>query len=361
MKQGMAFPLDDTIGSGAGAHRFSDLRRDERATALLIAERGARDRVAMMVESAGGRLLGSVLVGEAMARLDRIADVDLIMLHCPSSHPDTLRLLARLEAMMVVNDTRVLVITDLDALDRVYPDVRAAMPLLCDPSDTELAAEIMLGLRARSARTNLCDISKDSDALRLERLSEEVGRLARTLDAMMEAGTLGGGTLAAGARGGGMMGEAFGNRPVTPALANAGAPWLSDRRGGYAGPPAVNPVGLRAGEDLQAGHVRDMLRARRLRDQFLPGDLFADPAWDMMLDLMAARLAGERVSVSSLCIAAAVPPTTALRWIRILTERGIFLREADSADGRRVFIVLSDTAAASIAGWFHACHRVLRG
>jgi hypothetical protein len=41
-------------------------------------------------------------------------------------------------------------------------------------------------------------------------------------------------------------------------------------------------------------------------------DLFADPGWDILLDLYAARQEGKQVSVSSLCIAAAVPPTTAL-------------------------------------------------
>src|SRR3546814_5360350 len=58
--------------------------------------------------------------------------------------------------------------------------------------------------------------------------------------------------------------------------------------------------------------------------------------------LMAAHLSGQRVSVSSLCIAAAVPATTALRWIRALTDHGLFLRQADPSDGRRVFIALSD-------------------
>ena len=97
-----------------------------------------------------------------------------------------------------------------------------------------------------------------------------------------------------------------------------------------------------------------MLRARRLRDRHFPGELFADPAWDMLLDLMAARLAGERVSVSSLCIAAAVPPTTALRWIRNLTAQGLFEREADRDDARRIFIRLSDEGARAMEQWFAA-------
>src|SRR3546814_2126456 len=60
---------------------------------------------------------------------------------------------------------------------------------------------------------------------------------------------------------------------------------------------------------------------------------------------MAARLEHKRVSVSSLCIAAAVPATTALRWIKSMTDEGLFVRRADNNDGRRIFIELSDEAA----------------
>ena len=101
-----------------------------------------------------------------------------------------------------------------------------------------------------------------------------------------------------------------------------------------------------------------MVRARRMRDRFLKGGLFADPAWDMMLDLLAARLEKHQVAVSSLCIAAAVPPTTALRWIKTLTDRGIFVRCADPADGRRVYIELSDEAACALTAWIRAAQRI---
>lgn len=110
--------------------------------------------------------------------------------------------------------------------------------------------------------------------------------------------------------------------------------------------------------DIDAAHIRAIIRARRLRDQFFRSDLFADPAWDMLLDLMAARIEKGRVAVSSLCIAAAVPPTTALRWIKALTDRGLFVRSADPLDGRRVYIALSDEAARSVAAYLRAAQRL---
>lgn len=54
-----------------------------------------------------------------------------------------------------------------------------------------------------------------------------------------------------------------------------------------------------------------------------------------------AELERTRVSVSSLCIAAAVAPTTALRWIAKLTESGLLIRHPDPTDRRRAFIALS--------------------
>ena len=76
--------------------------------------------------------------------------------------------------------------------------------------------------------------------------------------------------------------------------------------------------------------------------------------WDILLDLTAARAEGRRVSVTSLCIAAEVPATTALRWIKTMTDAGLFLREADPDDGRRIFIALAEGAFDAMARCFEA-------
>src|SRR3546814_486265 len=89
-----------------------------------------------------------------------------------------------------------------------------------------------------------------------------------------------------------------------------------------------------------------------MRTRFFDGALFADPAWDMLLDLTVARAEHARVSVTSLCIASGVPPTTALRWIGQMTEAGLLERVQDESDRRRAFITLSDRAAGAIARYF---------
>ena len=80
--------------------------------------------------------------------------------------------------------------------------------------------------------------------------------------------------------------------------------------GGFQGFPGENSVTNDAAAKLS---LREKIKLRRLREQFFPPDLFADPSWDIMLDLKAGAQEGQRVSLSSLCIAVAVPPTTALR------------------------------------------------
>jgi DNA-binding MarR family transcriptional regulator len=68
--------------------------------------------------------------------------------------------------------------------------------------------------------------------------------------------------------------------------------------------------------------------------------------------LLQAEIAQLRVPVSSLCIAAAVPATTALRWLKTMTDKGIFLRRADPHDGRRVFVELSPSASEGMRRYF---------
>ena len=100
--------------------------------------------------------------------------------------------------------------------------------------------------------------------------------------------------------------------------------------------------------------VARILKRRQLRHRYFEGDLFADPAWDMLLDLTAARAEHRRVSVTSLCIASGVPTTTALRWIAQMVDAKLFQRVRDDQDRRRVFIALTDTAAEGMARYFEA-------
>lgn len=94
-----------------------------------------------------------------------------------------------------------------------------------------------------------------------------------------------------------------------------------------------------------------IIKNRRLRQKLFSADLFADPAWDMLLDLALAELRQQRVTVASLCAASDVPQTTALRWIKHLTDTGLIVRTDDPLDGRRKFMSLSSEGSTKMRSY----------
>ena len=180
--------------------------------------------------------------------------------------------------------------------------------LLIDPDDAERASALALALALRGDAYRVRDVAADKNAARLRQLSDEVNRIAATL-ARLSTGP------AATAQP--AEAEAHGEVPEVPVET-----------------------------------VRSVIRARRLRARYFPEELFADPAWDMLLDLLQAEISKLRVPVSSLCIAAAVPATTALRWLKTMTQQGIFVRRADPHDGRRVFVELAPQTSHALRRYF---------
>lgn len=105
-------------------------------------------------------------------------------------------------------------------------------------------------------------------------------------------------------------------------------------------------------QPVTESYIRALLAMRRNRDCFFEGALFADPAWDILLELYAAALGQQRMSVGQLCRGAAVPGTTALRWITMLEAQGLIDRKPDPRDGRRFYVSLSSTGLASMVRYF---------
>ena len=87
--------------------------------------------------------------------------------------------------------------------------------------------------------------------------------------------------------------------------------------------------------------LEGQFRIRRLRVRHLPGLSLGEPAWDILLDLAVAHYWRRETSVTSLCIAADVPSTTALRWINGMTKEGLIVRRPCQRDGRRSFLGIS--------------------
>jgi DNA-binding MarR family transcriptional regulator len=180
--------------------------------------------------------------------------------------------------------------------------------VLVDADDAQRAAALAVSVAKAARDERVSEATADKNAARLRQLSEEVSRIASTL-ARLSAG------------------------PIAAARPVESVP-MSD------GPP------------VSAETIRSIIRARRLRARYFSEDLFADPAWDMLLDLLQAEISQLRVPVSSLCIAAAVPATTALRWLKTLVQEGVFVRRADPHDGRRVFVELAPESSRALRRYF---------
>ncbi|HEX7709646.1 MAG TPA: MarR family transcriptional regulator [Sphingomonadaceae bacterium] len=99
--------------------------------------------------------------------------------------------------------------------------------------------------------------------------------------------------------------------------------------------------------------ARKAYENRRMRDRvFGDPELFGEPAWDILLDLADAEAAGERLQVTSVCIGSCVPTSTALRWVKVLEDRGLVHREHDPIDARRTFVRLTRHGAERMQRYF---------
>jgi DNA-binding MarR family transcriptional regulator len=128
---------------------------------------------------------------------------------------------------------------------------------------------------------------------------------------------------------------------------------------GESADPSGGSAGTRPVTQLNSNDIQKIIDARRLRAKFFDSNLFADPAWDILLDLYRAHLAQQRICVTSVCFGAGVPVSTALRWLNALEERGLARRSQDPLDGRRFFVELTEKGATAMAGYFAAGVRPL--
>ncbi len=113
-------------------------------------------------------------------------------------------------------------------------------------------------------------------------------------------------------------------------------------------PPVPAPVSSAApcepgshGKQELAAYIRELLKTESRRRAIGGGELFGDPAWEMLLDLLLADIEERRVSVSSACIASGAPMSTALRLVRRLVSENVLFKIPDATDRRRHFLVIN--------------------
>jgi hypothetical protein len=284
-----------------------EMREDVELAGLTVRECGALG----LVQDVGPAPLGEVL-----------------LVDCPREDAAALAALTRLDSRASRSGARMIVTASIESLEAVFACCSQSNPqILVTPLRAERVIALgrvmagMPGLRVREL--------SEEDRMLMLRLTQQVSEMAQRLDGL--AGT----ATAEQAQTGSAF--RFDGPPAAPRAQDQG-----DRLVRATRPPLPDPR-----------LVRKIIQQRQLRARFFDGDLFADPAWDMLLDLTAARVEHVRVSVTSLCIASSVPPTTALRWISQMSDAGLFERVEDDMDRRRAFIQLTDRAVEAMARYFH--------
>lgn len=292
------------------------LSYSESAPLLLAATSERAMRLARtMADGSGLRVAAEVPVAGAAERLELQAALSSLWIEVDEDGGADLDALLALAASESRDGRYAAVVSTSGAmLDPVVAAVgESPMQILVDASLSDRAAALALATSDAFSPTRLSDVAADRSAEQLRQLSEEVNRIA-TMLARLSAGPV-----------------AAPREPVESPVADA--------------PP------------VSVETVRKVIRARRLRNRFFSEELFADPAWDMLLDLLQAELSHLRVPVSSLCIAAAVPATTALRWLKTMVAEGLFIRRSDPHDGRRVFVELSANTRSALNLYFAEVER----
>ncbi len=299
-------PMDAYLSNSQNRDNFFDP-----PPVLIVADDdAAKARARRTVSAAGRRIADVVGIDAASERIRRQVSTAAVWVELGGhSGGQTDALLGQIAADVSDGRCAAVVATSAELLDLLGQHaLNTDLDVVIDADEAERAAALAVATFKSARETRVSDVTADRNAARLRQLSDEVGRIASTLARLS-------------------TGPSGSPRPVPSALTDDAPP-------------------------VSAETVRSIISARRLRARYFREDLFADPAWDMLLDLLQAELAQLRVPVSSLCIAAAVPATTALRWLKTMVEEGIFVRRADPHDGRRVFVELAAGSSRALRCYF---------
>lgn len=294
----------------------------------ILADRSyVRMEMAEDAAAAGLRVVRTANLGQLLEQPDVDQIGDIVLVDCPLLEGGEIAALVQLDHHVASAGASMIVSTSVGSLDDVFGCLdQSNAQILVNPgrADRVIALGHLLSSPHLAAQAGRVRELSDNDRMSLLRLTQQVSEIAHRL-------------------------ESLSGTPVGSEKVEASA-FSFDAKGERvsAAQRAARPAATLPDPRL----IRKIIRQRQLRARFFDGDLFADPAWDMLLDLTAARAEHKRVSVTSLCIASGVPPTTALRWISQMTDTGLLCRAEDASDRRRAFITLSDRAVDNMSRYF---------
>ena len=222
-----------------------DLNNFDRPPILIAASSdAARARAVRTIDASGLRIAGAVAVAEAGERLGRQVSVTAVWLELDEDCGGPLdELLTRVNRDVAEGRYAAVVSASSALVDPVMARLEdSTVEFIVDADRTSMrVATFAIATSSQGRPLRLSDVASDRNAERLRQLSDEVSRIAATLARLS-------------------TGPSSAPAPVEALQADL--------------PP------------LSAETIRAVLRARRLRTRYFPEELFADPAWDMLLDLL---------------------------------------------------------------------------
>lgn len=223
---------------------------DSRVGVMIFAPQEKQSSLEEQVHAAGLRLLQSATLDEAGEH--SVIGPHVVLLDVPSGGVRHEPLLNALDRASTDGHLSLVVRTETANLDPIAAQIASTRAtILCDPSEEDMISGLRAAAGSRKIPVSFFDGARDGEVAN-DQPSEIHDEVERLVDAFERA-----------------PGPA-----VIPAPDNEPA-------------PDVDPARL-------AADIHAILRLRRARDEFFQDTLFADPAWDMLLELLEARLLNQR-------------------------------------------------------------------
>jgi hypothetical protein len=129
---------------------------------------------------------------------------------------------------------------------------------------------------------------------------------------------------------------------------------LSDR------PDPVRELTEEGRHDLVLGLATALREARRLRAEIFPGIPFANPNWDVMLDLFIQEMNGFRTSLDHLALTGDLPAPTVYESVDTLVRLSLVARTPDRFDNRVFWLSLTVTGRQGMFDLFAQSAEIVR-
>jgi MarR family protein len=120
----------------------------------------------------------------------------------------------------------------------------------------------------------------------------------------------------------------------------------------------LRALAAEGGPEANAAQVRALVAARRLWGDATGLGHGGDPAWAILMELLARRLEGRRIAIGALAEAADLAPTTSLRCLARLRAAGLIARRPHPQDERTVIVDLTDEAEDRLRAWLAGARRI---